>query len=205
MVKVRPPRSVPFSATIALSASLALVISTNAKPRARPVSRSVMILIFSTAPCTSNAVRSSASVMLWGKLPTYKFFIAFPLLVIHLGSAIQEPAWTAGFQNPVAARVSPVSPLNERKTRTGPRRFAARLPEFPTAGAEFQKHRLTAFPSALSGGSGRYPAGLRRLPPHLARQRGTQVCLPETQAAGVAWRGAGLHKTCHDGPVYFPH
>jgi hypothetical protein len=27
----------------------------------------------------------------------------------------------------------------------------------------------------------------------------------ETQAAGVAWRCACLHKTCRDGPVHLPH
>jgi hypothetical protein len=103
------------------------------------------------------------------------------------GPEIQLPAWTAGFQNPAAAQVSPASPLSEPETRTGPRRFASRLSEFPSAETDLQKHRLTVLRSSLSGGLARYPAGLKTLPPHLVRQRGTQVCLPETQAA---WRGA---------------
>src|SRR4029077_3326505 len=81
--KARPPSSVPFNAATALSASAAFVISTNPNPRARPVSRSVTMLTFSTAPCASNTVRNSDSVVLWGKLPTYRFFIAFPLSITH--------------------------------------------------------------------------------------------------------------------------
>src|SRR5450759_4082239 len=41
ILSARPSRSVPLSAAIARSASAESVISTNAKPRERPVSRSV--------------------------------------------------------------------------------------------------------------------------------------------------------------------
>src|SRR5438105_8741256 len=104
MVNVRPPNSVPFKAAIALSASLALLISTNAKPRERPVSRSVTRLTFSTAPCASKTPRSSASVVLGGRLPTYRFFIAFPLLVDHLSlAARRRGAYRVALQGRAAA------------------------------------------------------------------------------------------------------
>src|SRR6059058_2904924 len=99
MVRARPPSCVPFRAAIALSASAGLVISTKAKPRERPVSRSVTRLTFSTAPCASKTPRSSASVVLWGRLPTYRFFIAFPLLVDHLSlGARQRGAYRGALQ-----------------------------------------------------------------------------------------------------------
>ena len=104
IVKVRPPKSVPFKAAVAFSASPAFVISTKAKPRERPVSRSVTMLTFSTAPCASNALRSSPSVVLWGRLPTYRFFIALPLSEIRRAAALQlRPAWRPALQDRGAA------------------------------------------------------------------------------------------------------
>src|SRR5260370_29695022 len=50
ILSARPSRSVPLSAAIARSASAESVISTNAKPRERPVSRSVTRLTRSTCP-----------------------------------------------------------------------------------------------------------------------------------------------------------
>src|SRR5207253_10298327 len=49
-LSARPLISLPFNAEIARSASPSFVISTNAKPLDRPVSRSVMMLTRSTAP-----------------------------------------------------------------------------------------------------------------------------------------------------------
>src|SRR5207244_7069615 len=66
----RPPNSLRPKARHALSASLASVISTNAKPFGRPVSLSITIFTRSTAPCTANKLRSCGSVVLWGRLPT---------------------------------------------------------------------------------------------------------------------------------------
>src|SRR3990172_5938367 len=47
---VRPPSSVPLTPRIAAWAAEASDISTKAKPRGRPVSRSVMTLTLSTSP-----------------------------------------------------------------------------------------------------------------------------------------------------------
>src|SRR5260370_41696405 len=55
-------------------------ISTKAKPRERPVSRSVTRLMLSTAPCGSNKERIDASVALKSKLPTKIFFTLISLL-----------------------------------------------------------------------------------------------------------------------------
>src|SRR5208283_3164764 len=49
-VRLRPPRLVPFRASIALVADSSSFISTKANPRGCPVSRSVMMLTFSTGP-----------------------------------------------------------------------------------------------------------------------------------------------------------
>jgi len=76
----RPCSSLPLRARQALSASLASLISTNAKPFERPVSLSRTILTRSTLPCASNNARSCGSVVLCGKLPTYRFFTIWFLL-----------------------------------------------------------------------------------------------------------------------------
>jgi len=59
----------PFSFWMADWASVE-VMSTKAKPRGLPVSRSLMIFTESTLPCCSNRLRISASVALKGRLPT---------------------------------------------------------------------------------------------------------------------------------------
>lgn len=46
-------------------------ISTNPKPRARPVSRSVINATESTVPCLENKARTESSVAEKGRLPTY--------------------------------------------------------------------------------------------------------------------------------------
>ena len=77
----RPSTLAPFKALIARSASSPLVISTNAKPRDRPVSRSVTMLTRSTAPYSSNHERTEASVARKSRLPTKMFFkvVFFPI------------------------------------------------------------------------------------------------------------------------------
>src|SRR5580693_7268157 len=63
---------------MARSASPASVISTNAKPRDRPVSRSVIKLTRSTAPYASKAERMDSSVAPKSKFPTKSFFMVSP-------------------------------------------------------------------------------------------------------------------------------
>jgi hypothetical protein len=69
----RPPISRPSRARMAASAARASSISTNAKPRARPVSRSVMMFTDAISPWASNRLLSSASVAEKGRFPTYSF------------------------------------------------------------------------------------------------------------------------------------
>src|SRR3990172_8539601 len=89
--KGRPSNSVPFSPAMAFSAASSSVISTNAKPRGLPVSRSVMMLTRSTAPKPSNNVRRfwvrSASAKRNGRFPTNIFFIVDP----HCGPGAPGP------------------------------------------------------------------------------------------------------------------
>jgi hypothetical protein len=73
-LSVRPPTWEPFKAAIAFSPSSLLAISTNPKPRDRPVSRSVMILTRSTCPYVSKSCRSSSSLVLKLRFPTKIFF-----------------------------------------------------------------------------------------------------------------------------------
>ena len=67
---VRPSSSLPLSASIAARAAESSGIVTNAKPRGRPVSRSVMTATSSTSPCSANALRSVSSVVSKLRLPT---------------------------------------------------------------------------------------------------------------------------------------
>src|ERR1017187_643539 len=76
ILSARPSRSVPLRAAIARSASAESVISTNAKPRERPVSRSVTRLTRSTCPYGSKSERMEDSVAAKSKLPTKMFFIS---------------------------------------------------------------------------------------------------------------------------------
>jgi hypothetical protein len=59
---------------MALAASESFSISTNANPRERPVSRSVMMRALFTAPYLSNRLRTDSSVELKLRLPTKIFF-----------------------------------------------------------------------------------------------------------------------------------
>ena len=74
---VLPSRSVPFKAAIALSPSALSLISTNPKPLACPVSRSVTMLTRSTVPCVANMDRTASSVAPKLRFPTKIFFIFF--------------------------------------------------------------------------------------------------------------------------------
>lgn len=67
----RPFIGVPFRPAMAFWASSA-GMSTKQKPRGRPVSRSLTIFTESTWPCCSNRLRTSSSVALKGRLPTYR-------------------------------------------------------------------------------------------------------------------------------------
>jgi hypothetical protein len=75
--KARPPTFAPFNAVIARSASSVSVISTNANPRERPVSRSVIRLTRSTVPYASNSERTVSSVAPKSRFPTNMFFKVF--------------------------------------------------------------------------------------------------------------------------------
>src|SRR3569833_365722 len=70
----RPSKSWPLSACMARDAS-AEDISTKPKPRARPVSRSLIRDSFSTVPYLVNKARTASSVAVNGRLPTYSFVI----------------------------------------------------------------------------------------------------------------------------------
>ena len=73
----RPSSSWPFSALMAISAACESDISTKAKPRERPVSRSVTRLARSTVPCVSKRERIDDSVASKLKLPTKIFVYGF--------------------------------------------------------------------------------------------------------------------------------
>jgi len=75
---VRPPICDPFKAVMALSPSSEFDISTNPKPRDRPVSRSVRMLTRSTWPYASKARRNSSSLVLKSRFPTKMFFTRMP-------------------------------------------------------------------------------------------------------------------------------
>lgn len=76
-LSTRPSSSRPLRAAIARSPSPSLLISTNPKPLARPVSRSVTRFTRSTVPCASNMPRMSASVEPKLRFPTNIFFKLF--------------------------------------------------------------------------------------------------------------------------------
>jgi len=73
-LSARPSNSMPFNAAMALSACESSDISTNANPRERPVSRSVIKATDSTAPCSSKRERMVSSVVANARFPTKIFF-----------------------------------------------------------------------------------------------------------------------------------
>jgi hypothetical protein len=70
---MRPSSWEPFSEEIARSASSVVAISTNPKPRDRPVSRSVMTAAESTAPNRANAARRLSVEVEKERPPTNSF------------------------------------------------------------------------------------------------------------------------------------
>src|SRR5262252_1570895 len=70
---VRPATSLPCKPVIAACAARSSAISTKPKPRGRPVSRSVMMLIRSTTPYGANRSRRSCSVTEKAIFPTKIF------------------------------------------------------------------------------------------------------------------------------------
>src|SRR5689334_7933173 len=72
--RLRPPRSRPSIAFTAAWASASLPISTNANPRGRPVSRSMIRATDCTVPCAEKALRTSSSLLWNDRLPTYSLF-----------------------------------------------------------------------------------------------------------------------------------
>src|SRR5690348_13016996 len=76
-----------------MAASPPSLISTNPKPRERPVSRSVVTCARVTVPCWANNCSRSAAVVLKDRLPTYKFLlIDSPLRAKSRAVGINEPA-----------------------------------------------------------------------------------------------------------------
>src|SRR5579872_2376961 len=67
---VRPATSLPLRPVMAWAASLSSAISTKAKPRGRPVSRSLITEMLAISPKGSNKFRRSPSVVSKFKLPT---------------------------------------------------------------------------------------------------------------------------------------
>src|ERR1041385_5725624 len=82
-VKARPFQSLPFSAAMAALAASSVFIVAKAKPRARPVSRSITTLISLTGPCWPSRSRRSVSVVLKDRFPTYNLvLIIFAALAV---------------------------------------------------------------------------------------------------------------------------
>src|SRR5712691_11099162 len=77
-VRARPATCVPLRASMARCAARLSGISTKPKPRERPVSRSVIILIVSTVPYGSKSWRRSCSVVVNAKLPPKIFTCGSP-------------------------------------------------------------------------------------------------------------------------------
>jgi len=69
----RPPTSRLWKRVIASAASLGCANSTNAKPRGRPVSRSVGRCTLTTRPASASSAVNSSFVVLKFKLPTKTF------------------------------------------------------------------------------------------------------------------------------------
>lgn len=70
-LRARPPKSVPFKASMALLASSLSFIVTKPKPLERPDSRSTMMVAFSTVPNSPKESDSSCSEADHGRFPTY--------------------------------------------------------------------------------------------------------------------------------------
>ena len=76
-VSWRSPSVAPFMAAIAFCASSGVDMVTNAKPRERPLIRSIMRLASTTVPWAANASCKSFSVVLKERFPTNNLVLIF--------------------------------------------------------------------------------------------------------------------------------
>src|SRR5687767_128734 len=84
-------------AAMAALASVVSAMETNAKPRERPVVRSIMRATSVTLPCCSKRSWRSFSVVSKERLPTYSFIVIFWSNTCELQSRSREP----GFKSPL--------------------------------------------------------------------------------------------------------
>src|SRR5204862_6806034 len=191
---VRPSRLVPFSLLMACSASSGVAISTNPKPRERPVSRSVTTLADSTAPHAANASRRRSLEVEKERPPTNSLTAiprapcacAFRLLCTTLNSEGDRGRGLTGRKVPGEPTTSPDMVEYTLFPRT-----AGRI--FPRGASGRSLHRASAIcrsiPDALRGppraAGARGGAGRARRPP-LARTDLQVVA----RAPGVRGRGA---------------
>lgn len=105
----RPSSSRPFSCSMAAAASLGVESSTNAKPRARPLSRSVGIDTSSTSPIGAKSSRICSSRVSKLRLPTKtlnemaSFFLCARRLPAR-GAGIPSPGSSAGRASAMRSR-----------------------------------------------------------------------------------------------------
>src|SRR5437763_2523232 len=196
---VRPSRLVPFSLLMACSASSGAAISTNPKPRERPVSRSVTTLADSTAPHAANASRRRSLEVEKERPPTNNLTAiprapcacAFRLLCTTLNSEGDRGRGLTGRKVPGEPTTAP----DMVEYTLSPRNGGSNLPRGARGGSP---HRASAVcrsipdplwgrsrPSGAGGGAGR-----ARGPP-LARTDLQVVA----RAPGVRGRGA-LRRRC---------
>jgi hypothetical protein len=117
-----PSRSLPFKAAIALSPSALSLISTNPKPLACPVSRSVTMLTRSTLPCTANRDRTASSVAPKLRFPTKIFFIFTFFLKLQSKESGQDRAKAVGPDYRKMPKLNGLLNYIPIVTRKGPRR-----------------------------------------------------------------------------------
>ena len=96
-VRARSPSVAPFIACIAFCASSGVDIVTKAKPRERPLVRSIMRLASTTVPWAANASCKSFSVVLKERFPTNSFVLIFDDLLFKT-NRFSGLSPTIGFQ-----------------------------------------------------------------------------------------------------------
>ena len=72
-VRLRPSRVAPLSESMAFCASSGVLMVTKAKPRGRPLARSIIRLASTTVPWAAKASCRSFSVVLNERFPTNNF------------------------------------------------------------------------------------------------------------------------------------
>ena len=117
----RPSRSAPFKAAIARSPSALSLISTNPKPLACPVSRSVTMLTRSTAPCAANRDRTASSVAPKLRFPTKIFFIFTFFLKLQNKESGQDRTKAVGPDYRKMPKLNGLLNDTSMMTRKGPR------------------------------------------------------------------------------------